>query len=109
MPQIRYIYYHRPIWPYTYGPAMAVAPINKVHEVLDYAITVIPPEKIHLGIPNYGYDWILPYEQGVSKAQTLGNVEAVQLAISNNVPISFDSTAQSPYLYKQKSPARGLV
>lgn len=84
-------------WGYTYGPAMAVAPINKVHEVLNYAITVIPPEKIHLGIPNYGYDWTLPYQQGISKAQTLGNIEAVQLAISNNAPISFDSTAQSPY------------
>lgn len=86
-------------WGYTYGPPMAVAPINKVREVLDYAITVIPPEKIHLGIPNYGYDWTLPYEQGVSKAQTLGNIEAVQLAISNNVPIFFDSTAQSPYFH----------
>ncbi len=76
---------------------MAVAPINKVREVLDYATTVIPSEKIHLGIPNYGYDWTLPYKQGVSKARTLGNIEAVQLAISNNVPISFDTTAQSPY------------
>lgn len=84
-------------WGYTYGPSMAVAPINKVHEVLDYATTVIPSEKIHLGIPNYGYDWILPYERGISKAQTLGNIEAVQLAISNSVPISFDTTAQCPY------------
>lgn len=76
---------------------MAVSPANKVREVLDYAVTVIPPEKIQLGIPNYGYDWTLPYEKGVSKARTLGNIEAVQLAISNNVPIFFDSTAQSPY------------
>jgi len=78
---------------------MAVAPINKVREVLDYAVTVIPPEKIHLGIPNYGYDWTLPYEQGVSKARTLGSIQAVQLAISNNVPISFDAVAQSPYFH----------
>lgn len=78
---------------------MAVAPINKVREVLDYAVTVIPPEKIHLGIPNYGYDWTLPFVQGVSKARTLGNVEAMQLAVANNAPIFFDETAKSPFFH----------
>lgn len=47
-------------WGYTYGPPMAVAPINKVREVLDYAVTEIPREKILMGVPNYGYDWKLP-------------------------------------------------
>ena len=30
-------------WGYTYGPPMAVAPLNKVREVVEYAVTVIPP------------------------------------------------------------------
>ena len=47
-------------WGYTYGPPMAVAPIHKVREVVEYALTRIPAEKINLGIPNYGYDWPLP-------------------------------------------------
>lgn len=89
-------------WGYAYGPAMAVAPINKVRQVLDYAVSVIPPAKIHLGIPNYGYDWTLPFVQGYSKAVTLGNVEAVQLAVSQNVPIQFDEIAQSPYFFYTK-------
>lgn len=76
---------------------MAVAPLNKVRQVLEYALTKIPPEKIHLGIPNYGYDWTLPFVQGTSKARTIGNVEAVEIAIAQGVPISFDETAQSPY------------
>ncbi len=84
-------------WGYTYGPPMAVAPINKVREVVDYAITEIPPEKIHLGVPNYGYDWPLPFIQGTTKAQTIGNIEAVQRAIENRVSIQFDDTAQSPF------------
>lgn len=84
-------------WGYTYGPPMAVAPLNKVRQVLEYALTKIPPEKIHLGIPNYGYDWTLPFVRGTSKARTIGNVEAVQIAIAQGVPISFDETAQSPY------------
>ncbi len=84
-------------WGYTYGPPMAVAPINKVLEVVEYAITRIPPEKIRLGIPNYGYDFTLPYEKGISKARTLGNAEATALAIAQGVPILFDEVAMSPY------------
>lgn len=89
-------------WGYTYGPPMAVAPINKVREVVDYAATRIPPSKIDLGIPNYGYDWTLPYERGKSRARTLGNLEAVELAVSEGVPISFDETAMSPYFFYEK-------
>lgn len=84
-------------WGYTYGPPMAVAPINKVREVVDYAVTRIEPAKIDLGIPNYGYDFTLPYEKGVSKARTISNLEAVQIAVRAGVPISFDETAMSPY------------
>lgn len=84
-------------WGYTYGPPMAVAPINKVREVVDYALTRIPPEKINLGIPNYGYDWTLPYERGVSRARTISNTEAIEIAIANNAIIQFDQTAMSPY------------
>lgn len=86
-------------WGYTYGPPMAVAPLNKVRQVVEYALTEIPAAKIDLGIPNYGYDWPLPYEQGVTAARTIGNVEAVQIAIANFAEIQFDPVAQSPYFY----------
>lgn len=39
-------------WGYTYGPPMAVAPLNQVTRVVDYALTEIPKEKIWMGIPN---------------------------------------------------------
>lgn len=84
-------------WGYTYGPPMAVAPINKVREVVEYALTRIPAEKINLGIPNYGYDWPLPYERGVTQARTISNTEAIEIAIANNAVIQFDQTAMSPY------------
>lgn len=89
-------------WGYTYGPPMAVAPINKVREVVEYAVTEIPTEKIDLGIPNYGYDWTLPFVQGTSKARTISNVEAVQIAIENDAVIQFDQTAMSPYFRYEK-------
>ena len=84
-------------WGYTYGPPMAVAPVNSVRQVVEYAVTKIPPEKIDLGIPNYGYDWPLPFERGVTRAKTIGNIEAVQIAIEQDAVIQFDDTAMSPY------------
>lgn len=86
-------------WGYTYGPPMAVAPLNKVRQVLAYAVTEISPEKISMGIPNYGYDWPLPFVQGVTKAKTIGNIEAVRIAITNGAAIQFDEVAMSPFFH----------
>lgn len=84
-------------WGFTYGPPMAVAPLDKVREVLNYAVTEIPAEKIVMGIPNYGYDWQLPFVKGVTEARLLGNVEAVRAAAFWGSPIQFDETAMSPF------------
>ena len=89
-------------WGYTYGPPMAVAPIFQVRKVVDYAITEIPVEKIRLGIPNYGYDWKLPYERGVTKARTIGNIEAVEIAAEQGAEILFDEQAKAPYFYYEE-------
>lgn len=84
-------------WGYKYGPNLPVAPLDKVRQVVEYAVTQISPEKIQLGIPNYGYDWPLPYIRGVTEAVTIGNVEAVQIAVANRAEIQFDETAMSPF------------
>lgn len=84
-------------WGYTYSEPMAVAPIDKVRQVLDYAVTEIPPEKIMMGIPNYGYDWPLPYVRGTTRARLVGNVEAVRIAAEYGAEILYDETAQSPH------------
>ena len=86
-------------WGYTYGPPMAVAPLPNVRAVLDYAVTEIPPEKILLGVPNYGYDWPLPFVQGVTRAQSISNQRAIELAIQYDIAIQYDETAQSPFFH----------
>ena len=86
-------------WGYTYGPPMAVAPLPNVRSVLDYAVTEIPASKIFLGIPNYGYDWPLPFVQGVTRAQSISNQRAIELAINHQVAIQFDPSAQSPFFH----------
>ena len=86
-------------WGYTYGPPMAVAPLPNVREVLDYAVTEIPPEKIFLGVPNYGYDWPLPFVQGTTRAQSISNQYAIELAIRYDIAIQYDHTSQSPFFH----------
>ena len=84
-------------WGYTYGPPMAVAPINAVRSVLDFAVSTIPREKIYMGLPNYAYDWLLPYKQGYSRATSIGNDEAVAIARRFGAEIKFDESAKTPY------------
>ena len=84
-------------WGYTYGPPMAVAPLNQVRRVVEYAVTEVPPQKIDLGIPNYGYDWPLPFVRGETMATSIGNIQAVRIAIEQDAPIQFADVAQSPF------------
>lgn len=83
-------------WGYTYGPAMAVAPIDQVERVLNYAITAIPSRKILMGMPNYGYDWTLPFVSG-SAARSLSNLAAVEQAGRVKASIQYDTKSQAPF------------
>lgn len=84
-------------WGYTYGPPLPVSPINSVRRVLDYGVTQIPPEKILMGMSNYGYDWRLPFEQGESKAEKLTNYQALARAEYYGVDVQYDEEAQAPF------------
>lgn len=86
-------------WGYLYGPPMATSPVNKVQQVLDYAVSAIEPQKILLGVPNYAYDWTLPFVKGESRADTISNQEAIRRAAKYRVNIIFDEQAQSPYYF----------
>lgn len=83
-------------WGYLYGPPMAVAPINEVRKVLSYAVTEIPTTKILMGMPNYGYDWTLPYESG-RPATILSINGAITRAADMQTVIQFSDTSKAPY------------
>lgn len=84
-------------WGYTYGPPMAVAPLPNVRQVVEYALTEIPAGKIWLGVPNYGYDWPLPFVQGQTRATSISSQQAVALARRYGVSINYDERAQAPW------------
>ncbi len=86
-------------WGYSAGPPLAVSPLNKVEEVLEYAVSKIPRQKILLGNPLYGYDWTLPYVAGSSFANALDEVRALELAAKYGSIIEYDETYETPYFF----------
>lgn len=92
-------------WGWVGGPPMAVAPLNQVRAVLNYATSQMRPEKILMGMALYGYDWTLPYPSGL--ASSLSNNSAQNLAILQQTPIQWDPAAASPWFrYRTASAQR---
>lgn len=79
-------------------PPMAVAPVNEIRKVLDYAVTAIPREKILMGVPFYGFDWTLPFNPG-DRASLVGYIDALKLASQYGANIQYDILAQAPFFY----------
>jgi len=82
-------------WGYSGGPAQAVSPIGPVREVLEYAASEIPPQKIMMGQNLYGYDWTLPFAQG-SIARAVSPQQAIQIALEHKVAIEYNAKSQAP-------------
>lgn len=90
-------------WGYSAGPPMPVSPIGPVRQVLEYAKSEIPAEKIMMGQNLYGYDWTLPFVEGGAYARALSPQAAISLARENNTFIEYDSSAQAPFFYYRDS------
>jgi len=84
-------------WGWSGGPPMAVAPIPEVRKVLDYAVSVIPRNKIMMGMPLYGYNWTLPYVRGGKWAKRVSPQDALLLAQKYGQYIKYDYKSQAPY------------
>lgn len=75
------------------GSPGPIASIGWVQNVVDYALTVIPREKLMLGIAAYGYDWT-PNGLG-SKAYSIS--QAYSIAANKGAQIQWDPVSKSPY------------
>jgi len=85
-------------WGYTYSDPQAVSPIGPVRNVVEYAVSQIPSEKILLGQNLYGYDWSTPYpSQGGSAAKAISPQQAILIATDREVDIEYDYVAQAPH------------
>jgi spore germination protein len=83
-------------WGYRKGPPQAISPANRIRDVLNYAVSVIPPGKIFLGFQIYARDWTLPHREG-QEAETFSPQEAVARAAQFGAVIQYDYVAESPF------------
>lgn len=91
---------------YASGPPAPIAPPWWISQVLNFTTGQINRRKVMMAMPHYGYDWTVPTQQGKT-AQGIQIKSAINKAITNGVPIQFDSKAQAPwYTYNQGSQQR---
>ncbi|WP_343812758.1 glycosyl hydrolase family 18 protein, partial [Virgibacillus siamensis] len=85
-------------WGWAGGRPWAIAPVNEVRNVLDFAVSVVPRDKIMMGVPLYGRDWEIPWQEGTT-ARTISPQDAVQLAVQYGVPIEYNEEYQAPFFH----------
>jgi spore germination protein len=73
------------------SPPGPLSPSGWVHDVLAYATTVIPPQKLVVGLDQAGYDWV--GDQGT----TISWSQATSLASQHGVAVQWDPLSQSPW------------
>lgn len=81
-------------WPA--GPPGPVGPIGWMKRVMEYAATRIPPAKLLLGIPAYGYEW--PTAGGTGRALTARQIEDLSQRHRATVTYSADD-GESTFTY----------
>ncbi len=94
---VDFIFFMTYEWGWSGGPPMAVSPLNQVRKVMEYAVSVVPKNKIMMGMPLYGYDWTLPYVPGGKFARAISPQQAIELAVRYNARIEYDPIAQAPH------------
>ncbi|KYD27999.1 LysM peptidoglycan-binding domain-containing protein [Geobacillus sp. B4113_201601] len=73
-----------------------VAPIGGVRAALQFAVERVPRQKILLGLPLYGYDWVIPYRLGtIAKARS--NQEAIHTAMRYQSFVQYSLADESPF------------
>lgn len=86
----------------TSGP---ITSLEWLEEIFSYAVTAMPRHRIQLGVPQYGYDWVVNKDGKrleLAENVTFSNVLSIQKEY--NVERKWNSTSRTPYIeYKEKS------
>ncbi|NMM63977.1 glycoside hydrolase family 18 [Clostridium sp. P21] len=75
------------------GSPGPIASIGWVEEVINYAVSVIPNDKVMLGLAAYGYDWAS--NRNSADAYTIN--QSYNKAYRSDVQVKWDSASKSPY------------
>jgi spore germination protein len=87
------------VWGANTDPPAPIINNNNIRILLDYATQSVPPEKIMVGNPIFGYDWLLPYIEGRTIATSMTVNAVYELAYETGAVIQFDENSQTPFFY----------
>ncbi len=73
-----------------------VAPLTEVRQTINFAISRVPRRKVILGVPLYGYDWVIPYRPGTI-GSAISNQRAMETAMKHQSVIRYSQQERSPY------------
>lgn len=74
-----------------------VSSIKNIRAFVDYAVSVVSPDKIIIGKPIISYDWALPYVSEKSAAFSMTLNSALSLAHDVGASLQFDEASQTPF------------
>jgi spore germination protein len=94
---VDYINFKTYDWYWSVGPPRPVAPINVVRQIMEYVISVVPNDKIIMGIPLYGYNWTLTYESRDQFVRLISPQKVIEMAQQYGLEIEYDEKSESPY------------
>ncbi len=85
------------VWGTNYGPPSPVMNMNIIRTFMNYAATMVAPEKLMPGTTNISYNWELPYQPNMSITTSLSLDSAIKLAKEEGAVIQFDEYSQTPF------------
>jgi len=89
-----------------------------VNDNLDYALKVVPPEKLSMGIPLYGYHWYASApttdkttgeEKPKLSGDYIGTPDALQLATAYGAKLEWDEADHSAFFYFYRDQLREWI
>lgn len=86
----------------------AALSIDELRKTLEYAVSLMPSDKVVLGIQIVARDWVLPHKDGM-KAEVISIQEAMNRAYKHNAQILYDNNSEAPYYFYQDSIGRNHV
>jgi spore germination protein YaaH len=95
-------------WHHAGSEPGATAPIADVRATVSYAASLMDRNKIIMGTPFYGYDWVIPYSSA-TPGRAITNQAAINLAMAEQVPIYFSEADQAAYFYYTDDSGRNHV
>lgn len=86
-------------WGYASEIPFEAAPVAILEILLQYVVEQIPADKITVGLSSIGYIVEFPPVKGITRASSISNTNAINLASQTGAQIEFNQSNQSSYFF----------